>query len=100
MTLKTTKIEDEAKFVVLYSTTQPDEYQPLEKWTQDLLPIRYVRVTADRVKCLHGSAIYTTWVILTRQVFFNFRFPVFLKFQFLQKAPKIDFPKSSIQLIS
>ena len=62
MTVNTTKIADEAKFVVVHSTTQPDEYQPLEKRTQDLLPIRYFRVTADRVKCLLGSPIHTTGV--------------------------------------
>ena len=68
MTLKTTKIEDEAKFVVVHSTTQPEEYQPLEK-KRDLLPIRYFRVTVDSVTCLLGSSIHTTWICLTRQVF-------------------------------
>ena len=68
MTLRTTKIEDKAKFVVVHSTTQPDDYQPLEKRTQDLLPIRYFRIIAERVKCLLGSPIHTTWVSLTRQV--------------------------------
>ena len=69
MTLRTSKIEDEAKFVVVHSTSQPDEYQPLEKKTQDPLPIRYFRVTAHRVKCLLGQTIHTTWVSLTRQIF-------------------------------
>ena len=69
VTLRTTENEDEAKFVVVHSTTQPDEYQPQEKRTQDLSPIRYFMVTADRVRCLLGSPIHTTWVSLTRQVF-------------------------------
>ena len=69
MTLKTTKTAYEEKFVVVHYTTQPDEYQPLEKRTQDLLPIRYFRVTADRVKCLLGSPILTTWFNFTHQVF-------------------------------
>ena len=69
MTLKTTKIADEAKFVVVHYTTQPDECQPLEKRTQDLLPIRYFRVTADRVNCLLGSPIHIIWISVTRQVF-------------------------------
>ena len=69
VTLKTTKIEDEAKFVVVHSTTQPDEYQPLEKRTQDLLPIRDFGANTDHVKCLLGTPIKTTWVSRTRQVF-------------------------------
>ena len=42
MTLRTTKSEGEKKSAVVHSTTQPTEYQPLEKRTQDLLPIRYL----------------------------------------------------------
>ena len=56
-------------FVVVHSTTQPDEYQPLEKRTKDLLPIRYFRVTVESVTCPLGSPIHTTWVSITRQVF-------------------------------
>ena len=69
MTLKTTKIEDEAKFVVVHSKTQPDKYQPLEKRTPDLLAIRHFGVTADSAECLFGSPIHTTWASLTHQVF-------------------------------
>ena len=52
---KTTKIEDETKFVVVHSTNQSGEYQPFEKRTHNLLPFKNFGVTADRVKCLLGS---------------------------------------------
>ena len=66
MTLKLTKIEDEAKFVVVHSTTQPDEYQPLEKRTQDLLPIRYIRLAAVLSVYLVRPSILQGFVLLAK----------------------------------
>ena len=59
MTIRITKSEDE-KSVVVHSTTQPDEYQLLEKRTQDKLPIRYLGrlQTVIIVYLVHSSIIH------------------------------------------
>ena len=40
-------IDNEENLVVVLSTNQSDVHQPLEKGTQDVLPIMYFRVTAN-----------------------------------------------------